>query len=66
MDCGIFFAEAQTNPLIITNPIQMVNHDFLCLLNDKSLINGCMADTIVLHIQKNDQKIIGLVQVEAG
>lgn len=52
MDCGIFFAEAQTNPLIITNPIQMVTHDFLCLLNDKSLINGCMADTIVLHIQK--------------
>lgn len=44
----IFFAEAQTNPLIIW---MMVNYNFLCLLNDKSLINGCMAATIVLYIQ---------------
>lgn len=53
-----FFAEAQTNPLIIW---MMVNYNFLCLLNDKSLINGYIAATLVHYIQKNDQKFIGLV-----
>lgn len=56
-----FFAQAQTNPLIIW---MMVNYNFLCLLLINKWLYGGYYST--LYTNKNDQKIIELVQVKVG